>query len=57
MGKRKFLGVRFDCCGIYHRIYENKEGTAYVGCCPKCRRNLRIRIGAKGTKNRFFIAS
>ena len=29
--KRKFLGVYFSCCHVYGRLYQNKQGTAYVG--------------------------
>ena len=25
--KRQFLGIWFDCCGVYGRIYKNKEQT------------------------------
>ena len=56
MEKRKYLGIKFDCCGTYARIYQNKEGTAYVGRCPKCLRPIRIKIGEGGTTNRFFRA-
>ena len=51
---RKFLGIMFDCCGVYGRIYQNKEGTAYVGRCPKFLRPVRIQIGEGGTGQRFF---
>ena len=54
--QRKYVGVRFQCCGIYQRIYVNKEGTAYEGRCPKCAKPVRLRIGEGGTTNRFFEA-
>ena len=56
MEKRKYLGIKFECCGVYARIYQNKEGTAYVGRCPKCLRPIKIKIGEGGTNNRFFRA-
>ncbi|MDD3149245.1 MAG: hypothetical protein PHV68_00265 [Candidatus Gastranaerophilales bacterium] len=52
--KRKFLGIKFNCCGTYARIYQNKDGTAYIGRCPKCLKPVRINIGQGGTDNRFF---
>jgi len=53
---RKFVGVKFNCCGIYVRIYVNKDGTAYEGRCPKCFRPVKFTIGSGGTDNRFFEA-
>ena len=53
---RPFLGVKFDCCSIYSRIYQNKDGTHYIGNCPKCAKQIRIRIGYGGSSNRFFTA-
>ncbi len=54
--KKKFLGIMFNCCSVYGRIYENKDKTAYVGRCPKCLRTVRVKIGDGGTENRFFNA-
>jgi len=56
MDRKKYVGVRFHCCGLYLRIYVNKEGTAYEGRCPKCAKPVRLRIGEGGTTNRFFEA-
>jgi hypothetical protein len=55
--KRQFLGIWFECCHVYGRIYKNKDGTAYVGRCPKCLRSVRARVGAEGTNQRFFRGS
>ena len=54
--KRRFLGVSFDCCSAYARIYVNKQGTAYVGNCPRCAKRVEFLIGAEGTSSRFFRA-
>lgn len=52
--KRDFLGITFECCNVYTRIYKNKEGTAYEGRCPKCLRPVRVPIGKGGSGQRFF---
>jgi hypothetical protein len=53
---RRFLGIRFACCGVYARVYVNVDETAYEGRCPRCYRQVRVRIGPGGTDTRFFTA-
>ena len=53
---RKFVGIQFACCGVYARVYANREGTAYEGRCPRCSKPVRLEIGPGGTDSRFFTA-
>lgn len=53
---RPWVGIRFDCCGAYARVYRNAEGTAYHGRCPRCLQTVRLRVGPGGTSSRFFVA-
>lgn len=53
---RRFVGIRFACCGVYARVYVNARETAYEGRCPRCYRSVRINIGPHGTDARFFTA-
>jgi hypothetical protein len=54
--RRKFIGILFDCCGVYQRVYINRDKTAYIGWCPKCARRAEVKIGPDGVDTRFFIA-
>ncbi|MBF0530153.1 MAG: hypothetical protein HQK55_12960 [Deltaproteobacteria bacterium] len=52
---RKFLGIKFNCCNVYYRIYVNRQGTHYEGRCPKCGQPVKVRIDpTAGTNTRFF---
>ncbi len=54
---RRFLGLQFDFCGVYTRVYVNQDETVYEGNCPKCARPVRLEIGPGGTSSRFFNVS
>jgi len=51
---KKFLGLNFICCGVYARVYVNRDGSAYEGRCPKCLKHVKLKIGEGGTDSRFF---
>jgi len=53
---KKFLGIHFECCNVYRRIYLNKDLNAYEGRCPKCQRSVKVLVGPNGTDQRFFSA-
>lgn len=55
--KRAFLGIWFECCHTYGRLYKNAAGTAYIGRCPRCMRPVSVKIGGEGTSRRFFRGS
>jgi hypothetical protein len=53
--QRPFLSVRFDCCHVYTRIYQSKDGKSYSGACPKCGKRVNFAVGEGGTDSRFFV--
>ncbi len=48
------MGVMFECCRIYVRVYANAERTAYVGRCPRCAKSVRFVVGEGGSNSRFW---
>jgi hypothetical protein len=54
--KRPFIGMHFKCCNVYSRIYLNREGTAFVGWCPRCAAKSVVKVSPTGSKSRFFTA-
>jgi hypothetical protein len=55
--KRPFVGVQWDCCNTYSRVYLNKRGSAYVGWCPKCGKRVQMNVSPTGSRKRFFNVS
>jgi len=53
---KKYLGILFQCCNVYRRIYLNKEQNAYWGRCPRCYRKIQVVIGSGGSDSMFFNA-
>ncbi|MCL1947362.1 MAG: hypothetical protein FWF51_09495 [Chitinivibrionia bacterium] len=51
---RPFLGVHFECCDMYVRLYRPIERPFYQGRCPKCGKPVFIPVGEGGTSSRFF---
>jgi hypothetical protein len=54
---RPYLGVLFECCGVYARIYRRPRCQAYYARCPKCLRTVRVRVAKDGVTARLFRAS
>ncbi|MCA9290552.1 MAG: hypothetical protein KDA25_05455 [Phycisphaerales bacterium] len=52
----KFVQVWYRCCHRYGRMSRNREGTQYIGRCPKCGAVVSARIGPGGTNRRLFEA-
>jgi len=53
---KKYIGVLFECCQVYRRIYKDEKKQAYIGRCPKCARQISLKIGPGETDCRFFKA-
>ncbi len=51
---RDFIGILFDCCHVYARIYINSAGTAFEGHCPCGMKRVVIPISEDGSSDRFL---
>jgi len=48
--------MHFKCCHVYSRIYVNRDGTAFVGRCPRRAGKATIRVSPTGSKPCVFTA-
>ena len=55
--RRPFIGILFECCGAYVRTYRHPEQDSYRTRCPRCLREVRVRVAPGGTSARQFRAS
>ena len=53
---RQWVGIMFECCNVYRRVFKLEDGSAYEGRCPRCRRLARIPVGEGGTSSHIFRA-
>ncbi len=53
---RPSVGIYFKCCRVYSRISLNKQGTAFVGWCPRCAAKIEMKVSPTGSTDRFFFA-
>lgn len=54
---RPWIGVLFECCGVYLRIFREPRIDRYEGRCPSCGRQVVVRVGSDGTSSRVFRAT
>ena len=55
-GGRPWIGIHFQCCGVYTRVYRERDATCYEGRCPKCAASVSLRVGPDGVASRVFTA-
>ena len=53
---RPWIGIHFQCCGVYTRVYRRPDDTRYEGRCPKCAAAVSLRVGPDGVASRTFTA-
>lgn len=53
---RPWIGIHFECCGVYTRVYRQPADARYEGRCPKCGVRVNLRVGPDGIASRTFVA-
>lgn len=55
-GNRCWIGIHFECCCVYTRLYRAAGADRYVGRCPKCRTPVTVRVSPDGVSTSFIRA-
>ncbi len=55
--ERPYIGILFECCGVYARVYRQPDQQYYQGRCPRCLGTVRVGVGPDGVSTRIFRAS
>lgn len=53
---RPWIGIHFQCCGVYTRVYRSHDASRYEARCPKCAARVSLRVGPDGVASRIFTA-
>ena len=53
---RPWVGIHFECCDVYARIYRGADSPAYIGRCPQCGLPITIRVRPDGVNSRILRA-
>lgn len=56
-GERMWVGVYYECCDAYSRVYRRREDLCYRGRCPRCGASVSIRVGPSGIAAKMLIAT
>lgn len=54
--RRCWIGIHFECCGVYTRVYRDPAAPEYEGRCPRCGCRVTLRVGPDGVNSRIFRA-
>lgn len=55
-GDRFWIGIHFECCCVYTRLYRSANADRYEGRCPKCRTPVTVRVSPEGVSTSFIRA-
>ncbi len=53
---RPWIGVLFECCGVYARVYREPSVARYDGRCPRCGVPVTVRVSPEGVESSFIRA-
>jgi len=51
---RPYIGVQFECCNVYTRVYRPEHRNFYLARCPKCGKSVRFEVSEGGSQSRIW---